>query len=77
MKYSGYPLNSKMIQDFWRLTRKNGKHRLMETKLSEKKINKDAFSRMTVSLVVQLLSSSVVNHVKKQQMISLLFLIYV
>ena len=36
MKYSGYPLNSKMIQDFWRLTRKNGKHRLMETKLSGK-----------------------------------------
>ena len=30
MKYSGCPLNSKMIQDVWRLTRKKSKHRLME-----------------------------------------------
>ena len=65
MKYSGCPLNSKMIQDVWRLTRKNNKHRLMETKLSEKHFNKDAFSRMTVSLAVQLLSSSVVTMLKK------------
>ena len=65
MKYSGCPLNSKMIQDVWRLTRNNCKHRLMETKLSEKHFNKDTFSRMTVSLAVQLLSSSVVTMFKK------------
>ena len=34
MKYSGCPLNSKMIQDAWRLTKKKSKHRLMETNLS-------------------------------------------
>ena len=77
MKYSGCSLNSKMIQDVWCLTRKSNKHRLMETKLSEKHFNKDTFSRMTVSLAVQLLSSSVIAMLKKQQMISLLFLIYV
>ena len=65
MKYSGCPLNSKMIQDIWRLTRKNNKHRLMETKLSESFFNKDAFSRMRVSLAVQLLSSSVVTMLKR------------
>ena len=37
----------------------------METKLIGKYFNKDAFSRMTVSLTVQLLSSSVVTMLKK------------
>lgn len=45
-KYSSYPLNSKIIQDAWCLTRKNCKHRLMETKLSEKRFNKNTFLRM-------------------------------
>ena len=65
MKYSGCPLNSKMIQDVWLLTKKKSKHRLMETNLSEKHFNKDAFSRMTVYLAVQLLSSSVVTMLRK------------
>ena len=37
----------------------------METKLSEIHFNKDTFSRMTVSLAIQLLSSSVVTMFKK------------
>ena len=65
MKYSGCPLNSKMIQDIWRFTKKKPKHRLMETNLSAIFFNKDVFSRMTVYLVVQLLSSSVVTMMRK------------
>ena len=38
MKYSGCPLNSKMIQDVWRLTKQKSEHRLMETNLSETNI---------------------------------------
>ena len=38
MKHSGCPLNSKMIQDVWRLTTNKSKHRLIETNLSEKTI---------------------------------------
>ena len=47
MKYSGCPLNSKIIQDVWCLTKTKSKHRLMETNFSEKRFNKDVFSRMT------------------------------
>ena len=65
MKYSGCPLNSKIIQDGWRLTRK-----IVNTdwrKQSYPKIfNKDVFSKMTVSLAVQLLSSFVVTMLKKK-----------
>ena len=38
---------------------------MIETKLFEKYFNKDAFSRMTVSLAVQLISSSIVTILKK------------
>ena len=65
MKLSGCPLNSKMIQDIWCLTKKKFKHRLMETNLLEKRFNKDVFSRMTVYLAVQLISSSVVTMLRK------------
>ena len=66
MKYSRCPLNSKMIPDVWRLTKEKSKHRLMETNLSEKPINKDVFSCMTVYLAVQFLSSSVVTMIRKE-----------
>ena len=60
MKHSWCSLNSKMIQDVWRLTTNKSKHRLVETNLSETFFNKDTFSCMTVYLAVQLLYSSVV-----------------
>ena len=75
MKHSGCPLNSKIIQDVWCLKKNKSKHRLMTTNLSENYFNKNAFSHMTVYLVDQLLSSSVVT--MKQQMIVVLILIYV
>ena len=50
-----------MIQDVWRLTKNNSSYRLMETNLSEKHFNKNAFSRMVVMFVVQLLSHRVAN----------------
>ena len=59
MKFDRCQLNSKMIQDIWRKTNEECHHRLMETKLSEQHFNKDGFSRMNVSLAIQLLSSSV------------------
>ena len=45
-----------MIQDIWRLTKKKYKHKLKEINISEKYLNKKSFSRVIVSLVVQLLS---------------------
>ena len=41
------------------------KHRLMETELFERHFNKDDFLRMTVSIAVQLSSSSIVTMLKK------------
>ena len=60
MKYTECPLNSKLIQDVWRLTKKKSNHWLMETDLSEKNT-----SRVIVYLVDQLLSSSVVTMLRK------------
>jgi hypothetical protein len=65
MVFSGCPLNSKMIQDIWRLTRKKSPHRLMDTMLTEKHFNKNAFLRMVVMYAVQLMSSRVVMMIKK------------
>ena len=50
-----------MLQDVWRLTKKNSLYRLMETNLSENHFNKNAFSRMVVMFAVQLLSHRVAN----------------
>ena len=65
MVFSGCPLNSKMIQDIWRLTRKKCPHQLMDTMLTEKHFNKNAFLRMVVMYSVQLMSSRVVMMIKK------------
>ena len=53
-----------MIQDVWRLIKVKSKYRIIDTSLSDF-LNKDAFSRMTVYLTVQLLSSLVVTMLRK------------
>ena len=45
----------KTIANVWREIRFINDHRLMDTRLTEKHFNKDGFSRMNVSLVVQVL----------------------
>lgn len=65
MVFSSCSIKSKMIQDIWRFTRRKCPHRLIDTMLTEKKINKNTFLRMFVMYAVQLLSSCVVMMMKK------------
>lgn len=50
-----------MIEDVWKLTKVNNKYRLVDTKLTEKHFNRDAYSRINIALAVQLLSNSIKN----------------
>ena len=59
MKCSSRPLNSKIIQDVWRLTKQNLDTNLWKQSYLKKCFSKDNFSRITVSLAVKLSSSSI------------------
>ena len=57
----GCTLHLKIIVHVCRGARTSNDHLLMVTRLTEQNLNKEGFSRMNVSLIVQVLSASTYN----------------